>query len=414
MTLPDLDGARLWSDLMTMGAIGGTEAGGSYRPALTQTDAAGRALFRHWAEEAGMTVTVDAIGNTIARRPGSEDLPPVMIGSHLDTQMPGGKFDGVLGVLAGLAVVRALNDADIATRHPLEVVNWTNEEGARYQPGVMGSAVFAGLLPLDAALSRRDRDGTVLADDLIRHRLAGPVTPGHPVHRYLELHIEQGPILEAEGTDIGIVTRSTFMCSGFVEVHGANAHAQIQPMGQRKNALSAAARLILAIDDIGQAVDPAGRVSATVIDNWPNNRVNIPHLTKLTYMAVHETAEGLADINARIRAAADAIGADTRTRIAIDPAHPREAVDFCPELRATAAGLAADMGLSVREMTTLTAHDALSMTTVCASALIFVPCRDGISHAEDEWCSPEDATTGARLLLAMTLDQAERMTEAKD
>ncbi|WP_164876077.1 hydantoinase/carbamoylase family amidase [Falsirhodobacter deserti] len=412
MTDPDIDGGRLWSDLMTLGAIGGTAAGGCFRPALSETDAAARALFRLWAEEAGMIVTTDAIGNIFARRTGSEDLPPVMIGSHLDTQMPGGRFDGVLGVVAGLVVVRALNAAGITTRHPIEVVNWTNEEGARFQPGVMGSAVFAGLLPLEEALSRTDRDGTRLSDELARNGIAGPVPAApRPVHRYLELHIEQGPLLEAEATDIGLVTHSTFMCSGFVDIHGANAHAQIEAMGQRRNALLAAARLILAIEEVGAAVDPAGRVSATVIENWPNNRVNIPHLTKLTYMAVHDTAEGLADINARIRAAADAIAEATRTRIDIAPSHLRQATVFPADLRKRAADVAGGRGLTVREMMTLTAHDALSLAHLCPSALIFVPCRDGISHAEGEWCEPHWAANGARLLLGLALDQADRITE---
>lgn len=405
---PVIDAARLWSDLMTMGAIGGTAAGGSYRPALSDADREARNLFRHWAAEAGLTVNTDAIGNIFARREGTDpDLPPVVIGSHLDTQMPGGRFDGVLGVLAGLAVVRALNAANLATRHPIEVVNWTNEEGARFQPGVMGSAIFAGTLPLAEALARTDAAGAVLGAELARTGQAGPLpVGGRALHRYLELHIEQGPEMERAGHDIAAVSRSSFMCSGYVTIHGTNGHTQTAAMSTRRNALLGAAKLILALDEIGAAEEPAGMVSASVIENWPNNRVNIPHLSKLSYAVVHMEQAGRDRIVARIEAAVRRIADETGLVIELEHRHFREALDFAPELRARTLEIAGRLGFSACELPTLTAHDALSTNALCPTALIFVPCRDGISHSEAEWCSPQQAAKGAEVLLHLALGEA--------
>ena len=406
--LPDIDAERLWSDLMTMGAIGGTDDGGSCRPALSDADREARALFRFWAKEAGLSVTTDAIGNIFARREGTDPtLAPVMIGSHLDTQMPGGKFDGVLGVLAGLAVVRALNAGGIATRHPIEIVDWTNEEGARFQPGVMGSAVFAGTLPIEEARSRTDPAGTVLAHELVRTGQVGPVAAGgRAVHRYLELHIEQGPELERAGEQIAAVSRTSFMCSGYVTVKGENGHAQTTPMSARRNALAGAAKLILAIDEIGAAEEPGGMVSASTISNWPNNRVNIPHRTELAYAVVHMEEEGRRRIMTRIEEAASKIATETGLTVELEHRHFREAFEFSPALRQKVLAIADELGLGARELPTLTAHDALSLHSLCPTALIFVPCRDGISHSEKEWCTPEHAAAGANVLLRLAAEEA--------
>ncbi|MCX8998018.1 hydantoinase/carbamoylase family amidase [Rhizobiaceae bacterium BDR2-2] len=406
--LPEIDGARLWSDLMTMGAIGGTARGGSFRPALSGADAEARNLFAHWAREAGLALSVDRVGNMFARREGRDpSLPPLMIGSHLDTQMPGGKFDGVLGVLAGLAVVRALNAAGLETQRAIEIVNWTNEEGARFQPGLMGSAVFAGLLPLDEVLARTDRKGLSVRDELAATGYAGPVPAGgREVHKYLELHIEQGPELEKNGAVIGAVTNSSWGCSGFIEIRGENGHSQTAAMSRRRNALVGAAKLILAIEEIGAAQEPAGMVSATVVENWPNNRVNIPHLAKLSYVVVHETAEGRQAIIDRIEEAARRIAEDSHLDIETTTAHFRDRLDFSPDLLDLTVKTAEGRGLSVMTLPTLTAHDALSIHFVAPVAIVFVPCRDGISHSELEWCEPEHATAGARVLLDMALAAA--------
>lgn len=407
-SIAEIDGARLWSDLMTMGAIGGTARGGSFRPSLSGADAEGRNLFAYWAREAGLEVSVDQVGNMFARREGTDpSLPPVMIGSHLDTQMPGGKFDGVLGVLSGLAVVRALNAAGIVTKRAIEVVNWTNEEGARFQPGLMGSGVYAGLLPLDQVLERTDTKGANVRNELAAIGYAGPLpVGGRAIHKYLELHIEQGPELEKTGTVIGAVTNSSWGCSGFIEIRGENGHSQTAAMSRRRNALVGAAKLILAIEEIGASQEPAGMVSATVIESWPNNRVNIPHLAKLSYVVVHETAEGRQAIIDRIETAARGVAAESGLAIETTTAHFRDRLDFSPELQDLTVATATKRGLSVMKLPTLTAHDALSIHMVAPVAIVFVPCRDGISHSELEWCEPEHATAGANVLLDMAISVA--------
>jgi beta-ureidopropionase / N-carbamoyl-L-amino-acid hydrolase len=403
--LPEIDAERLWADIMTIGAIGETPGGGSYRPALSDADREARNLFRHWANEAGLVVTVDAIGNMFARREGSDpSLPPLMIGSHLDTQMPGGKFDGVLGVLAGIAAVRALNDAGVTTKRAIEIANFTNEEGARFQPGVMGSGVFAGLLPLDQALQCRDDAGTLLGDELARIGYAG-VLPvgGRPVHTYLELHIEQGPEMEKAGAMIAAVSNSSWGCSGFIDITGENGHSQTAAMSRRRNSLVGAAKLILEIEAIGADNEPEGMVSATVIRNWPNNRVNIPHLTKLSYVAVHATQEGRAKIIERIEAASQRIAGETGLTIDATTAHYRQRLDLSPQLSSQVMEVAGQIGYPSMLLPTLTSHDALSMHHLCPAAIIFVPCRDGISHSEREWCEPDQVTAGARVLLDMAV-----------
>jgi N-carbamoyl-L-amino-acid hydrolase len=403
--LPKIDADRLWADIMTMGAIGETPGGGSFRPALSDADREARNLFCYWAKEVGLAVSVDAIGNIFARREGSDpSLPPLMIGSHLDTQMPGGKFDGVLGVLAGIAVVRALNEAGVTTKRAIEIVNFTNEEGARFQPGVMGSGVFAGLMPLDQALMCRDDAGTILCDELQRIGFAGPLpVGGRPVHKYLELHIEQGPEMEKAGAMIAAVSNSSWGCSGFIDINGENGHSQTAAMSTRRNALVGAAKLILEIEAIGAENEPDGMVSATVIRNWPNNRVNIPHLSKLSYVAVHKTEEGRAQIIERIEAAARRIGEETGLTIGATSAHYRQRFDLSPQLSSQVMQVAGQLGYASMLLPTLTSHDALSMHHLCPTAIIFVPCRDGISHSEREWCDPDQVTAGARILLAMAL-----------
>ncbi|WP_330647048.1 Zn-dependent hydrolase (plasmid) [Thioclava litoralis] len=404
-----IDQERLWSDLMTLGAIGGTPAGGSMRGALSPADREGRALFSHWAIEAGLSLRADRIGNLFARREGRDpQAAPVMIGSHLDTQLPGGRFDGVLGVLAGLAVCRALDRAGIVTRRPIEVVDWTNEEGARFQPGVMGSAVYTGALDLDEALARQDPQGISVAQALHQTGTAGTApVPGRIPHSYLELHIEQGPELDTRGKTIGMVTTSSAMCSGYATIRGANGHTQTLAMSRRRNALAGAARLVLAIEEIGAGLEPAGMVSASVLENWPNNRVNIPHLSTLSWAVVGFDPALRNAAVARIEAAAADIARETGLEIEIDHRHYREPCHFDDALIARGMARAAARGLPAMTLPTLTAHDALSFTALCPTALIFVPCKDGVSHSEAEWCRPEDAARGAEILLDLACEAAD-------
>ena len=409
MPEPVIDAARLWSDLMTLGAIGALPRGGCDRLALTDADRDGRALFAHWCHEAGLALTVDPIGNMFARREGQDSsLPPVLAGSHLDTQSPGGRFDGPLGVLGGLAAVRAIHAAGITPRHPIEVVNWTNEEGARFSPGLMGSAVFAGVMPLAAAQAATDRAGRTVEAELIRIRANGTAPlGGRPIDSYFELHIEQGPELEAMGTTIGVVTHSHHSTYTDMECLGDNAHISSMPMLRRRNALVGAARMIAEIDRIGRASAPAGSASATVIDAWPNNRINIPHRATFSFGLVHPDAAGLAEMNAQITQASSAIAAETGLELRVLEHRPRDVIHFDPALTAMVEQVAGRAGYSVTRMRTRPGHDAFNMTRLCPTQLIFVPCRDGLSHNELEWCTPEHVMAGATVLMQSLLSRAQ-------
>ncbi|MFB9267966.1 allantoate amidohydrolase [Bradyrhizobium erythrophlei] len=411
-----VDGERLWSDLMTMGAIGATSRGGSYRTALSDADRDARNLFVHWAKEAGLTVTVDRIGNIFARRRGADDsLPPVMTGSHLDTQAPGGKFDGVLGVLAALEVVRTLNRAGVQTKRAIEVVNWTNEEGARFPPGVMGSNLFAGQTTLDVLLNTRDRSGTPMGDELVRIGYAGRIEVGRrPVHSYVELHIEQGPVLEAAGVQIGAVTHTSNQGGGMIEFIGENGHLQTTAMSQRRNALVGAARVIAAIEELGMAQEPDGMVSATVIDVWPNNRVNIPHKAQVGFLVVHADAAGRDRILNAIEQLSASIAQECKLGVSFSRSPQRHRFEFAPELVEMTERAAGRLGYSSMRLPTWTAHDALNMHRVCPTALVFIPCCGGISHSELEWCEPEHATAGANVLAHMLLGQAQQLDAIAD
>ncbi len=405
-----IDGARLWSDLMTLAAIGALPRGGCDRLALTDADRDGRNLFVHWCQEAELVVSIDAMGNIFARREGTDpSLPPVFAGSHLDTQSPGGKYDGPLGVLAALEVLRTLDRAGIKTRRAIEVVNWTNEEGARFAPGLMGSAVFAGAVDLVTAHAATDRAGRSVGAELARIRYDGAApVGGRPVDCYFELHIEQGPELEAMGITIGAVTHSHYSISADIECRGDNGHIQSMPMLRRRNALVGAARLIAEIDRIGRAAAPAGSASAVVIDAWPNNRINIPHRAVFSYGIIHPDAEGLERMQAEIEAAAKAVASETDLEFATLAMRRRDPVYFSDELVSLAETSAQDLGYSVTRMRTRPGHDAFNMLRLCPVELIFVPCRDGLSHHELEYCSPEHAAAGANVLLRSVLNRANR------
>lgn len=405
-----IDSGRLWSDLMTLGAIGALPRGGNDRMALTDADRDGRALFRLWCEAEGLTVTIDAMGNMFARREGTDpSLPPVFAGSHLDTQSPGGKFDGPLGVLGALAAVRALNAAGHVTRRAIEVVNWTNEEGARFSPGLMGSAVFAGVVPIEDAYASTDRGGLGFGAELTRIRNKGAVAVGgRPVDAYFELHIEQGPLLEEMGTVIGAVTHSHYSLMADIACIGENSHIQSMPMLRRCNALVGAARLIAEIDRIGRAHAPAGSASAVTMDLWPNNRINIPHRAVFGYGLIHPDAEGLESMASQIETAMHAIATETDLTFETLLRRRRDPVFFSEELTALTESTAASLGLTVTRMRTRPGHDAFNMLRLCPTALIFVPCRDGLSHNELEFCEPEHCAAGANVLLHAVLQRADR------
>ena len=405
-----IEASRLWSDLMTLGAIGALPRGGNDRTALTDADRDGRALFRLWCEAEDLTVTTDAMGNMFARREGTDpSLPPVLAGSHLDTQSPGGKFDGPLGVLGALAAMRALNAAGQVTRRAIEVVNWTNEEGARFTPGLMGSAVFAGVLPIEDAYASTDRGGRVFGDELIRIRNKGAIgMDQRAIDAYFELHIEQGPLLEEMGITIGAVTHSHYSLMADVVCEGENSHIQSMPMLRRRNALVGAARLIAEIDRIGRAHAPAGSASAVTMDVWPNNRINIPHRAVFGYGLIHPDAEGLESMAAAIDTATQVVAAETGLTFETPMRRRRDPVFFTEELIALTETVATGLGLSVTRVRTRPGHDAFNMLRICPTALIFVPCRDGLSHNELEYCEPQHCAAGANVLLHAMIQRANR------
>ncbi|HEY5798387.1 MAG TPA: allantoate amidohydrolase [Bosea sp. (in: a-proteobacteria)] len=404
-----VDEARLWSDIMTLAQIGALPAGGCDRLALTEADGAARSLLRYWFEQEGLSVSVDPIGNVFGRREGAEaGLPPVFVGSHLDTQSPGGKFDGVLGVVAGLACIRALDEAGLRTRHPIEIVNWTNEEGARFAPGLMGSAVFTGQLPLATAHAAKDPSGVSVAEALARIRQLGDAPLQRPVDSYFELHIEQGDRLQEAGHVIGVVEGGEFNCFADVALFGDNAHAQATPMGQRRNPLAAAAELITAIEAIGHRNAPVGSAGVASLRLWPNNRINIPHRVVFTYSGTHPDRAGMAAMRSEITEAAAAISRRTGIAIEVEASPDREAVDFDSALGGLIEEVAARQGFSMMRLRSRAGHDAIRMAPYCPTQMIFVPCKDGISHSEFEDCRREDAVAGTNVLLHALVARADR------
>jgi beta-ureidopropionase / N-carbamoyl-L-amino-acid hydrolase len=404
-----IDGARLWESLMQMAKIGATAKGGCNRQTGTDLDRQGRDLFAAWATAAGCTVTVDAIGNMFARREGQDPtLAPVMMGSHLDTQPTGGKFDGVLGVLAAIEVVRSLNDLGVRTRHPIEIVNWTNEEGARFAPSMTASGVFAGAFTLDFARGLRDVDGCSMGEELDRIGYTGPLpVGGRPVRAFFELHIEQGPILEEEAVDIGIVTTAQGQRWYEIDLTGQDCHAGSTPMDRRRDALLGAARLIEGVNRIGRNMMPDGRATCGTITVTPASRNVIPGSAFLTAEFRHpdETALGHMDralANLATDTARD-LGLEIEVRqITQVPVQPFDG-DCLSAIRRAASRL----GHSHRDIVSGAGHDAVYMARVCPAAMIFVPCVAGISHNEAEHCTPEWATNGANVLLHAMLETAE-------
>ncbi|MEZ5857060.1 MAG: Zn-dependent hydrolase [Hyphomicrobiaceae bacterium] len=404
-----VNGERLWSSLMEMARIGATPKGGVNRLTLTDLDMHSRALFARWAEAAGCQVKVDGMGSMFARREGTEpSLPPVMVGSHLDTQPTGGKFDGALGVLAALELVRTLNDLDVKTRHPIEIVNWTNEEGSRFAPSMVASAVFAGAFPLDQALSLKDPDGKVLGEELERIGYKGgePVG-GRPVHAFFELHIEQGPLLEEEGIDIGIVTVANGQKWYELRIEGQESHAGPTPMRRRRDALLGAARIVERVNAIGHAHDPSACATCGMIEAYPNSRNVIPGSVFLTVDLRHPEGDKLVAMDRALKMAIDEIAAATGVKIDVKVVADWPPLPFDAACVDAVRRAARDLGYSAREITSGAGHDAVNMARVVPSAMVFTPCVDGISHNEAEDMKPEWATAGADVLLRAVLEKAE-------
>lgn len=399
---------RLWDSLMEMGEIGGTEKGGCCRLALTDLDKQGRDLFVKWCKEAGCSITVDRMGNIFARRPGKDDtLPPVAMGSHLDTQPTGGKFDGVYGVLAGLEVFRTLNDQGIETRAPLETVVWTNEEGSRFPPAMVSSGVFAGAFDLEYGLSRADLDGKTMGEELERIGYAGDAeVGGRPFKAFFEAHIEQGPILEDEGKQIGVVTDAQGQRWYEITLTGQESHAGPTPMPSRRDALVGAARIIDLVNRIGMENQPNACATVGLMQVFPNSRNVIPGQVFFTVDFRHPDAKVLESMDQALREGATRIAENTKLEMDFDQIWYSPPVPFAEQCVASVRKATEALGLSHRDMVSGAGHDACYIARVAPTSMIFVPCEKGISHNELERADAGDLAAGCDVLLKAVLEHA--------
>ncbi|MEZ5591047.1 MAG: Zn-dependent hydrolase [Gammaproteobacteria bacterium] len=399
---------RLWQSLMELARIGATPKGGVCRLALTDVDKQGRDLFVRWCEDAGCSVSYDAMGNIFARRPGRDNsLPPIMTGSHLDSQPTGGKFDGAYGVLAGLEVIRTLNDLDYQTEAPLEVVAWTNEEGSRFAPAMVGSGVFAQVFDLDYGLSRADQDGNTLGQELQRIGYAGPEQPGqHPVGAYFEAHIEQGPILEAAGKTIGVVQGAQGPRWYEVTVTGQEAHAGPTPMLVRRDALVGAARMVEAVNRIGLEHQPNACATCGMLNVMPNSRNVIPGQVWFTVDFRHPDDTILADMDQALRQELAHIAEAARLELALEQIWHSPATPFDESCVAAVRKGTEQAGYAHMDIISGAGHDAVYMAKIAPAAMIFVPCENGISHNEIENATPQDIAAGCNVLLHAMLEKA--------
>ena len=403
-----IDSARLWDSLMEMAKIGPGVAGGNNRQTLTDDDAKGRALFQTWCEAAGMTMGVDKIGNMFATRAGEDpDAAPVYMGSHLDTQPTGGKYDGVLGVLGALEAVRTMNDLGIRTKHPIVVVNWTNEEGTRFAPAMLASGVFAGKHDLQWAYDRVDHDGKSFGDELKRIGWVGEEKVGaRKMHALFELHIEQGPILEAEGKDIGVVTHGQGLWWLEVRLTGKDAHTGSTPMHMRVNAGLGMARITEAVHEIAMAHQPNAVGAIGHVDVYPNSRNVIPGRVVFTVDIRSPDRAKLDGMKARLEAEAPAIAAGLGLGIEIEVAGHFDPVTFDPGCVAAVRAAAERLGYSHRDIVSGAGHDACWINRVAPTSMVMCPCVDGLSHNEAEEISPEWAEKGANVLFHAVVETA--------
>lgn len=407
-----IDAERLWASLMTLAEIGATAKGGVCRLALTELDRQARDLFVRWAEAAGCQVRIDAIGNLFARRQGrNPTLAAIGTGSHIDTQPTGGKFDGNYGVLAGLEVLRTLNDAGVATEAPLEVCVWTNEEGSRFVPVMMGSGVHVGAFSLEHALQATDRDGISVAQALAAIGYAGSapaaIDDGAPrFGAYFEAHIEQGPVLEDAGIPLGVVTGALGQRWYDVVVTGQEAHAGPTPMTLRRDALQGATGLMQTVHRIAMDEQPNGRGTVGYVQVHPNSRNVIPGRVTFTVDFRHADDAGLSRMDACLRQACATLEASGGLSVTVEQTVYYPPAAFAePLVRAVRAG-AERMGLPHLDIVSGAGHDAVYVARTAPTAMIFVPCKDGISHNEIEDAKPEHLAAGANVLLHAMLERA--------
>lgn len=404
-----VNGERLWASLMEMAQIGATAKGGVSRLALTEEDRRGRDLFVAWAEAAGCTVRVDAMGNIFARRAGrQEHLAPVLTGSHGDSQPAGGKFDGIYGVLAGLEVIRTLNDLQIVTERPIEVVNWTNEEGSRFAPAMIASGVYAGVFDLAYGLSRSDAEGVSIGQALEQIGYAGPeAVGGQALHAAFELHIEQGPILEAQGLTIGVVSGAQGQRWYEVELNGRSAHAGTTPMGHRLDALLGFARVVEAVNRLGLEQGAEGRATVGMAQIHPNSRNVVPGRVFFSVEFRHPDEAVLALQDQQLREAVAAIAGQIGLQHSVQQIFQYAPIAFDRDCVEVVRAASEALGYSHRPMISGAGHDACYLNRVAPTAMIFVPCVDGLSHNEAEHIHPHWSEAGANVLLHAMLAKAQ-------
>jgi beta-ureidopropionase / N-carbamoyl-L-amino-acid hydrolase len=402
---PTINAERLWQSIMDMAFIGPTPEGGSCRLALSPEDERARALLLQWCKPLNLRFEQDAIGNMFLRRDGGDaTAAAVAFGSHLDTVPTGGRFDGVFGVLAGLELLRALDEAGVVTRAPLELVNWTNEEGSRFRPAMMGSRVHAADLMLEEALAITDDKGISVRQALRDSGQAGALTPSpRGWSCWLEAHIEQGPVMEATGVDIGIVIGTVHARYFQLTVTGEPSHVGPTTMDRRRDSLTAAAEIILAIERIAFAAEPDGRASATWIENYPNARGNVANVTYLHCDVRHVLAERAVAMEQELRAALNDIAVRRRVSVAVDPYATFGPIMFDTTLGGLLRDKAQARQFAVHEMIAAAGHDSVLIAPLCPSAMLFVPSVGGITHNPREYSTKEQLARGAQVMLDAVL-----------
>jgi len=403
-----INGERLWDSLMDMAEIGPGVAGGNNRQTLTDDDAKGRELFQKWCVSAGCSMGVDSMGNMFATRPGADpEALPVYVGSHLDTQPTGGKYDGVLGVLGGLELVRTLNDLNIKTKHPIVVTNWSNEEGTRFAPAMLSSGVFAGVHSEDWAKSRVDANGKSFGDELERIGWVGDEIVGsRQMHAMFELHIEQGPILEAEKVDIGVVTHGQGLSWTQVKIVGKDAHTGSTPMHMRKNAGLGMAKILALVDAIALDHGPHAVGAAGHIDVYPNSRNVIPGKVIFTVDFRSPDLSVMQNMENRLRSEGQSVADSLGLEIEFDKVGGFDPVTFDDNCVGAVRNAAEKLGYSQMDIISGAGHDACWINRVAPTAMIMCPCVDGLSHNEAEEITKDWATAGADVLLHAVLETA--------
>ena len=404
-----VNGSRLWDSLMEMAKIGPGVAGGNNRQALTDEDAEGRTLFHQWCNGAGLTMGIDQMGTMFARREGtSPDLLPVYVGSHLDTQPTGGKYDGVLGVLAGLEIIRTLNDQGIKTKHPIVVVNFTNEEGTRFPPAMVASGIFAGVHSLDWAYSREDSEGKTFGEELKRINWMGDEKVGaRKMKAFFELHIEQGPILELEEKEIGIVTHGQGLSWLEITLTGKESHTGSTPMAMRVNAGLGMARVTQLVDDIAHRYEPNAVGAIGQCNIYPNSRNIIPGKAIFTVDFRHPEKSIISSMEQELRLGAEKIAQEIGLTFDMESVGGFDPVTFDPDCVTMVRNSAEKLGYGHRDIVSGAGHDACWINKVAPTAMVMCPCVGGLSHNEAEEISQKWATAGADVLLHSVLDSAE-------